>query len=161
LTYNGYAHFDTDEWMDWIAESGLPKDPEDYGAARALLTKCAARGQELTLKNARNYGGEGASPSPPDLARWHQHFGVLIASCERADLRPMPNGVAIFADDARSFDALARPSIPRAEVIGEFYDAVVCGVAPLHDGEWGRNTMEVCFAMLQSARSGQDIRLDH
>jgi phthalate 4,5-cis-dihydrodiol dehydrogenase len=46
-------------------------------------------------------------------------------------------------------------------VIDEFYDAVVCGVAPLHDGEWGRNNMEVCFAMLQSARSGQDILLDH
>ena len=161
LIYNGYAHFDTDDWMGWIAESGLPKDPADYGVARALLKNCETRGQELTLKNSRNYGGEAGRPVPPGPGRWHQHFGIMIASCERADLRPMPNGVAIFADDARSFDALPRPSIPRAEVIDEFYDAVICGIPPLHDGEWGRSTMEVCFAMLQSARSGQDILLDH
>lgn len=161
LTYNGYAHFDTDEWLDWIAESGLPKSPADYGSARALLKNCGTRQQELVLKSARNYGGESAPAAPANSARWHQHFGILIASCERADLRPMPNGVAIFGDDARNFDALPRPSIPRAEVIDEFYDAVICGVAPLHDGEWGRATMEVCFAMLQSARSGRDILLGH
>lgn len=160
LTYNGYAHFDTDEWMNWIAESGLPKNPAEYGAARALLKNCKTHQQELVLKNARNYGGEGAPVAPSNSAGWHQHFGILIASCDRADLRPMPNGVAIFGDDARSFDALPRPSIPRAEVIDEFYDAVMCGVAPLHDGEWGRDTMEVCFAMLQSARDGRDILLD-
>lgn len=160
LTYHGYAHFDSDEWMDWVAESGLPKNPGDYGAARALLKTCKTRQQELTLKNARNYGGDGACPAPPHSARWHQHFGILIASCEHADLRPMPNGVAIFADDSRRFDVLPPPSFPRAEVIDEFYDAVIWGVAPLHDGEWGRSTTEACFAMLQSARSGQDILLD-
>lgn len=161
LTYNGYAHFDTDEWMGWIAESGLAKDPADYGAARALLKNYETREQELALKNARNYGGEVVPPAPPNSERWHQHFGTLIASCERADLRPMPNGIAIYADGGRGFDNLPRPSFPRTEVIDEFYDAVICGIAPLHDGEWGRNTMEVCFAMLQSARSGQDVLLDH
>lgn len=161
LTYNGYAHFDTDEWMGGIAESGWPKNPADYGVARALLQNCETRGQELALKNARNYGGEAAPPPVPDSARWHQHFGVLIASCEHADLRPVPNGVAICADNGRSFDALPGPSFPRAEVIDEFYNAIICGVSPLRDGKWGRSTMEVCLAMLQSARSGQDIRLDH
>jgi phthalate 4,5-cis-dihydrodiol dehydrogenase len=160
LTYNGYAHLDTDEWMDWIAESGLPKNPADYGSARALLKESETRQQELVLKNARNYGGAEAPAASPNSARWHQHFGILIASCERADLRPMPNGITIFGDEARSFDALPRPSVPRAEVIDEFYDAVRCGIAPLHDGDWGRATMEVCSAMLQSARSGRDIRLD-
>lgn len=160
LTYNGYAHFDTDEWMDWIAESGLPGNAADYGAARRLLKTCETGGDEPALKNARNYGGNDAAPRATDPARWHQHFGILIASCDRADLRPLPNGIAIFADDERSFDALPRPVFPRAEVIDEFYDAVICGVAPLHDGHWGRNTMEVCFAMLQSAGSGQDVLLE-
>jgi phthalate 4,5-cis-dihydrodiol dehydrogenase len=160
LTYNGYAHFDTDEWMEWIGESGLPKSPANYGAARALLKNIGARDEELALKNAHNYGGNGAPAASPNSVRWHQHFGILIASCERGDLRPMPNGVTIFSDEVRSFDALPRPSIPRAAVIEEFYDAVMCGVAPLHDGEWGRSTMEICFAMLQSARSGHDILLD-
>lgn len=37
LNYNGYAHFDSDEWMDWVGEMGGAKNPEDYGAARRKL----------------------------------------------------------------------------------------------------------------------------
>jgi len=32
-------------------------------------------------------------------------------------------------------------------------------IPPLHDGAWGMATMEVCFAMLQSAREGREIVL--
>jgi phthalate 4,5-cis-dihydrodiol dehydrogenase len=31
--------------------------------------------------------------------------------------------------------------------------------APLHDGRWGLATLEVCLAMLESSRSGRDVRL--
>jgi hypothetical protein len=43
------------------------------------------------------------------------------------------------------------------EVIDELYAAVVDGVPPVHDGVWGLATMEVCFAILQSAREGRDV----
>ena len=58
----------------------------------------------------------------------------MIVSCERADLRPMPDGVMIYDDDAVRLDPVPVPAIPRAEVIDEFYDAVVDGKPPLHDG---------------------------
>lgn len=158
ITYSGYAHFDSDEFMGWIAESGYPKDPEHYGAARSLLKQAHSVEQELALKNVRNYGGDQAPPAS-QARRWHQQFGVLIVSCERADLRPMPNGVAIYGDTSRRFEALAEPDVPRREVIDELYNAVVKGEPPLHDGEWGTATMEVCFAILDSAREGRDIAL--
>jgi phthalate 4,5-cis-dihydrodiol dehydrogenase len=41
------------------------------------------------------------------------------------------------------------------------YDAVVLGRPPLHTGEWGMATVEVCLAMLQSSRSGQEVVLKH
>src|SRR5258705_11610569 len=115
---------------------------------------------ELVLKHARNYGGE-AAPSAPKERGSHQHFGVLVASCEHADLRPMPNGVAIYDDVSRRFDAIADPEVPRAEVIDELYNAVFFGRAPLHNGEWGLATMEVCLAILQSAREQREITLQH
>jgi len=34
-------------------------------------------------------------------------------------------------------------------------------VPPLHDGVWGMATMQVCLAMLQSAREGREIFLEH
>ena len=30
-----------------------------------------------------------------------------------------------------------------------------------HDGRWGMATLEVCLAMLQSAREGREIALSH
>ena len=51
--------------------------------------------------------------------------------------------------------------MPRAEVIDELVDAVFLDRPPLHDGEWGRATLEVCIAMLRSARSSADVRLQY
>src|SRR5262245_51286962 len=156
LTYCGYGHFDADELADFIAESGYPKDLNAYGSARALLRNAKTPADELALKSARNYGGrDSLNIAEPETARFHQHFGLVIASCDRADLRPGPKGVAIYGDQARSFEAVPVPQIPRTEVIDELCAAVFDGKAPLHSGEWSLATMEVCLAMQQSAREGR------
>ncbi len=159
LTYSGYAHFDGDELADGIAESGYPKDPDAYGAARSLLQGAKTPAQELALKNAGLYGG--AENPEPVGSRLHQHFGLLIATCDRADLRPGPKGVAIYGDRSRSFETVPVPQVPRSEVIDEFHAAIFAGTPPLHSGEWSLATMEVCLAMQQSAREGRDIVLKH
>ncbi|MEA2824439.1 MAG: phthalate 4,5-cis-dihydrodiol dehydrogenase [Alphaproteobacteria bacterium] len=160
ITYSGYAHFDSDEFMGWIAESGYPKDPDHYGTARALLRRASSIDDEMALKHARNYGG-GEAPPAVQERRSHQQFGVIIASCERGDLRPVPNGVAIYDDVSRRFEAIADPAVPRAGVIDELYNAVFFGRTPLHNGEWGLATMEVCLGILQSAREQREIVLQH
>ena len=73
----------------------------------------------------------------------------------------MPTGVMIYGDAEARLDALPMPRVPRAEVIDELYDAIVHGRAPLHDGKWAMATLEVCLAVLQSAREGRDITLAH
>jgi phthalate 4,5-cis-dihydrodiol dehydrogenase len=151
LVYSGYAHFDSDEFMGWTGELGQEKDPSRYGEARARL-----KGDELALKNARNYGGaqfaaaEGAA---------HQHFGLVIASCEKADLRPLPGGVMIYGDSERRLDALAPPKYPRGEVIDELHAALVHGKPPLHSGAWAMATLNVVLALLQSAKEQREIPL--
>ncbi|HTM62137.1 MAG TPA: Gfo/Idh/MocA family oxidoreductase [Burkholderiales bacterium] len=152
ITYSGYAHFDSDEFTAWIGEGGQKKDANAYGAARKAL-----KGDEIALKNARNYGG--AQYAGPRTGLAHQHFGVLIASCEHADLRPLPDGVMIYADEERRLEPLPAPKVQRAEVVDELYAAVVDGRAPLHNGEWALATMEACFAILQSAKDQKEIAL--
>ncbi len=163
LTYSGYAHFDSDEFAGWIAESGFPKDPDAYGAARRVLAGTRTSAEELALKTSRNYGGaEGPKSAESDNAsRFHQHFGLVIASCDRADLRPGPKGVAIYGDDTRSFEPVPVPPLARSEVIEELHAAIFEGKRPLHSGEWSLATMEVCLAMQQSAREGREIALKH
>lgn len=155
LTYNGYGHFDSDEWQGWIGEMGQPKMPT--AAPRVAFASAA---DEAAYKSARNYGGDSYRPatSPPVA---HNHFGTLLVSCDRADLRAMPNGVMIYENGSGRLDELPPPAVPRSEVIDELYRAVVRGEKPLHDGPWAMATMEVILAMLRSAREGRDVTLSH
>jgi phthalate 4,5-cis-dihydrodiol dehydrogenase len=152
LVYSGYAHFDSDEFTGWIGEMGVEKNPADYGATRKSL-----KGDEAAIRKERIYGGSGFKTPPPPSH--HQHFGIVVVSCERGDVRPLPSGVAIYGDTEQRLEPLPPPKVPRGEVIDELYDAVVNGKPALHDGEWAMATMEVCFAMLCSAREQREVTL--
>jgi len=149
LVYSGYAHFDSDEFTGWMGELGQKKDPEKPIAPRVFTDEAAS-------KNARNYGGAEFRPAQPV---GHEHFGVFIVSCEKADLRPLPDGVMIYAGGERRLDPLPPPRLPRVAVIDELHAALVESRAPLHDGEWGMATLRVCLAILESARQGKEILL--
>lgn len=160
--YSGYAHFDSDEFCDWIGEMGQKRDPADYGSARQRLRQAATEQEEVALKNERNYGGTAYTPPRLDGApAAHQHFGLVLVSCERGDLRPLPTGVMIYADDEQRLEPLPPPGVPRREVIDEFYEAVVHGRAPVHSGEWALATMEACLAIHDSGRRQGEIELQH
>jgi phthalate 4,5-cis-dihydrodiol dehydrogenase len=161
ITYSGYGHFDTDEFNDWVGELGQRRNPEDYGAARMLLRQAASADAEIALKNRRAYGPAGLSMFQRASALDHNHFGFVIASCERADLRPMPEKIVIYGDHERWTEPLMPPKIARSEVVDELHAAVALGQPPLHSGEWGLATLEICLAILQSAQEQQEVRLLH
>jgi phthalate 4,5-cis-dihydrodiol dehydrogenase len=153
LVYSGYGHFDSDEFENWIGEMGQTKAAY-AGQARPQF---GTQSDETTYKNARNYGG--TDFRPPAETNAHQHFGTLLVSCERADLRPVSNGVMVYQNGRSRLDAIPSPGVPRAEVIDELYEAIRHGKAPLHDAAWGMATVEVLLAMLQSARDVADASL--
>lgn len=159
LTYSGYGHFDTDEWCDWTTEMGHAKDPDSYGLARGRLATVHTSEEEAQLKAASTYGG------PMYRAAWtanppkHQLFGPVLVSCERADLRAVPDAVWIYGDERRERVAIASPPVPRYEVVDELYGAIVDRRPPLHNGSWARATLRVCLAVLESARTGRQVEL--
>lgn len=159
LTYSGYAHFDSDEWCGWTGEMGSPKNPDDYGAARRRLRALASPGEEARLKAAGTYGGPAYQPALAGTVPAHQHFGPVIVTCERADIRPLPTGVMVYGDEVRRHHPLVAPAVPRFEVIDELVAAVADGIRPLHDGPWARATLEVCLALLASGRGQCDVEL--
>jgi len=156
LTYSGYGNFDSDEFQGWIGEMGQKKTPYPGPPRRRFDNQQA----EVAFKNARNYGGpEFHLFAGQDLA--HQNFGTLLVSCERVDLRALPNGVMIYQNGSAQLDPLPAPKIPRVEVIDELYDAVVWDQPALHDGVWAMATLEVLLAVLQSSREKSEVRLSH
>ncbi|MBA2411220.1 MAG: gfo/Idh/MocA family oxidoreductase, partial [Burkholderiaceae bacterium] len=162
LVYSGYAHFDSDEWCGWIGEMGAAKNKDQYGAARARLLGVESAAEEARLKSAATYGGVRYQPASAVLAsQIHQHFGSVIVSCERGDVQPLPDSIVVYGNDRREVRALAPPAVPRFEVIDELYAAVVKDESPLHDGASARATLQICLALLQSAREQRDIELAH
>ena len=157
LVYNGYGFFDSDEFCNWTSELGLPKDAASHGAARRALRDARDGDAEIAKKYARNYGGSAYRPRDPASMIGYEHFGTVIVSCDRADLRPMPNGVLVYDEAGARLETLPPPVIPRRDVIDELYEAIVSGRPAPHDGRSARATLAVCSALLESAREQRDV----
>lgn len=157
LTYSGYAHFDSDEWMGWIGELGKAKQPDAYGTARAALAKVKTAAEEVALKSGRTYG----AGSEPPAAEHHEHFGPVIVCGDRGDLRLTPQGIHLYGDIERSFLASPDAAAPRSRVVEALVRAVRESVEPPQTGAWGLASLEVCHAILASARSGEPVALRH
>ena len=154
ISYSGYGRFDSDEWMEGQSELGLTKDANHYGGARKRLASLPNADDESAAKAQRNYGGSAYTPGAQPSS--HQHFGPVIVSCDRGDLRLTPTGVWVYADALREFSATPLPEAPRREVIDEVWAALRESVPARHDGAWARATTEACLAILNSARKDCD-----
>jgi phthalate 4,5-cis-dihydrodiol dehydrogenase len=155
LIYSGYDHFDSDEWHFGISERGSPKQIA-HGAARRSLAKAADETRART--EAFAYGAAKNDPPP------HQpHFGVTIVTCAEGDMRAAADGLTIYGRDGVRQIAIPRGnSMPgRREVLDDMRVAIRTGHPPLHNGRWGKANAEVGLAILQSAREGREIALEH
>jgi phthalate 4,5-cis-dihydrodiol dehydrogenase len=164
LVYNGYDHFDTDEFAFWVGEGGQDKRPRHAQTRRGLDPDLSPE-QEAALKYATGYGGT----HPQARARLgpvtHQpHFGALIVSCEAADLRPSADGVLVYADDGVHEVEVPRgpADVPgRGDTLDELHAAVFEGTPVLHSPRWGKATLAVCLAIQQSAGARAEVRVEH
>jgi phthalate 4,5-cis-dihydrodiol dehydrogenase len=156
LTYSGYDRFDSDELHYGIDESGVEKGTLVHGAMRAAL-RAAGPEAERRKRAESGYGLRGAVAHAGPM---HEpHLGFLLVSCERADLRPAPDGVTVYGDDGPRHIPCPPPRVYPSKdgVIDEFYAAVVDGIPATHDGAWATATMELVFALAASAREQREV----
>ena len=163
IAFSGYDHFDTDEFHFSIGETGGVKPPS-HGETRKALGQVKDYSEELRLRRESRAAmyRRALDPGPLEHGELSQpHFGVIVASCERGDLRPSGDGVIVYGDDGRYEAPL--PPVQRPPGWGGFVDEVYKTVAesepPVHDGHWGRASAEVCLAIAESARTRTEIRL--
>ncbi|MAL77452.1 MAG: 4,5-dihydroxyphthalate dehydrogenase [Rhodospirillaceae bacterium] len=157
LTYSGFAHFNSDEFCDWIGELGHDTDPTAYGKARKALQSVQTPQDEIRLKTERTFG---ASPDPA-IPTHNEHFGTILVSCDGADLRLTPDGVWVYGHTQRDFVPTPLGGVPRQGVLDALVDAVGQDQAPVQDARWGLASLEVCHAIIQSSESRQEISLKH
>jgi len=158
-TYNGYGFYDTDALMDGIGELGGAKNPTAHAQTRARLAAVTDEAAEAALKAERNFGGSLYQPAPVQTPDACQHFGPVIVSGERGDLRLTPRGVRVFDGTGERFESAPLPAVPRGEVVDELWSVTREGRPPVHGARWSRATVELCLALLESQQAGADIML--
>ena len=155
LVYSGYDHFSTGD-ISCAPARGAGHAPAPGRARQQLGQLAADSGSEgaARISRAEALAGAGAASADPP-------FGFTLISCDAADLRLAGRAVAVYGSDGyREVQVDASRGLPgRAEVIDELVDAVSYGRNGLHDGAWGRRTLEVCLAILSSARERREILL--
>jgi phthalate 4,5-cis-dihydrodiol dehydrogenase len=158
LVYSGYDRFDGDEFHGWIGAGGRVKQPRHGSARRALQSAGAAA--EAALKTTSGFAGSGTRGKEAGPA--HQpHLGVLIVSCEKADMRTSADGIVVYDDDGmREIPLPAGRALPNRDLVADdFYDAVANGRKPLQDARWGMDTVAAVLALVRSAAERREIFL--
>lgn len=157
IVLSAYDFFDSDEFHFWIAEGGTEKPHDGHGSSRRLLQKGSAFEAERQRDVA--YGGRVLPTEQPYLP----HFGLIIATCARADLRLSPNGLTVYGVDGVRDDpvtrGIGRPG--QGDTLDALWRALREGERDFHDPRWGKATLEVALAILQSARERREINLHH
>ena len=168
MVYDGRGLFDTAELFGWVGEGGDKRDPAVNHRNRAEFSRVmglpqAERDRFLDSgKEAGRYGADkrrvlhnahkGEAPNQP-------FFGLIVASCDHAALRQSSDGLYLYGKNGREELPVARSLGGRAAELQELSDSILHGVKPFHDGAWGLATLEVCFAILESARTVKEIEM--
>lgn len=155
--YSGYDHFLSTELTHGIGEWGEETPPGRYAQARQKLAGATTHEDEQRMKKGHGYGAEEnplskVNPHPP-------FFGLTLVACEHGDIRQSPDGLWLYTDDGRTEEAVDKQVTGRDAVLGELSRAVFDRVAPTHDVRWGRATLEVSLAVLESAKRRGEVYL--
>jgi phthalate 4,5-cis-dihydrodiol dehydrogenase len=157
LIYDGYGYFDDRELIEGdVFGSGRQSSPgqrlRQARAAGKLDKNTSRSGAAFDIE--RGDGGARRRPLQP-------FFGITLVSCERGVLRQSSEGVFLYDEQGRSEVPCQRWDGPLKVELDEFHRSITESRPMPHDGKWGKATLEVCLAMLQSSRDQSEVRLCH
>lgn len=165
IVHNGYGYFLGAELVPWGESRQRYTLDERVQVRKELQT--GTRNEEQDKQDLRIGGAAEEREFRSDERRpWvPEDMGLLVVTCECGDLRHSKYGVYVYDDNGLrdidlSPDRVMGVGQRRAE-LEEIYDGVVRGKQLFHDGRWGTATLEVCLAMIQSARERKEIMLTH
>jgi hypothetical protein len=173
ITYNAYGFFDTLGLLPWAEDKDISQRARQR---QALLSGQLdeARGKETT-----RFGGLIEGRDGPQIPWESGHAvvssrggpwlpgnqGVFIVSFDRADIRASADGLYVYGEDGlREIPVSQRAGegmVFMDEEAMELVNAIRDDKPMLHDGRWGMATAEAQWAMLESARRGEEIKLQH
>jgi phthalate 4,5-cis-dihydrodiol dehydrogenase len=154
LAFSAYDFFDSDEWHHWIAEGGTAKQKSRHGSTRSAFL---SRSSDRELHEDLGFGGR----TLPDEQPYLPHFGLIIVTCERGDMRLSPAGILIHGL-AGTREVIVPRGVGRpgqGDALDVLWQVVREGRSNVHGARWGRDTIEVILALLQSSKTRREVLL--
>ncbi len=148
--FSGYGYFDVTELTWGIGVYGDVKGPRHESRPR----RTGVMPQADKMASPAFPLASDAPPRPKKMP----FFGLTIVSCERGVIRQSPDGLYLYDKDGCT-EVPVPPNPERAAELIALRDALRDGSPVFPDGRWGAATLEVCLAILESARSGQEVVL--
>ena len=166
IIHNGYGYFLGAELVPW-GESKQRYTLDERVEVRKQLRQGTR--DETQDKQDLRIGGrmeEQTFRQREEVKPWvPEDMGMIVVSCERGDIRNSKFGLYVYDDEGlRDIDLTPDRVMglgQRRTELEEIYDAIVLGKPLFHDGHWGMATLEVCLAIMQSARERKEIMLSH
>lgn len=167
IVHNGYGRFSTFEFVPWVGGDLARRQQEAVRARQSL--KSGSR-DETAEKDDRRYGGAAERRSYAQRnaqggggtgSGFQGDLGIVIASCEGADIRQSPNGLWVYDDSGQRELPVEGLREERFAELDEMYQAVLQDRPVAHDGRWGMATLEVVLAIMQSGRERREIMMTH
>jgi phthalate 4,5-cis-dihydrodiol dehydrogenase len=163
--YSGYDHFQSRELTFGVSEARSAGTSATHAQARRTLRQLESQDAEVALKRAQRYGGTSragrASGAAPNRSTAWALGGALIVTFDKGDVRLTPDGLRIYGDEDTWEIPVSTEIDGRHGIVEHMYEAVVYGRRTAADGRWGKATLEVLLAVLESARQRREIFLSH
>jgi phthalate 4,5-cis-dihydrodiol dehydrogenase len=168
IVHNGYGRFSTFEFVPWVGVDVGKRQAEAVQTRQAL----AGGGRDDAAdKNDRRFGGAterrqyaqaGVEGGAGGMGMGFQgDLGIVIASCEGADIRQSPHGLWVYDDNGQRELPVEGLREERFAELDEMYQAVTQNRPVAHDGRWGMATLEVVLGIMQSGRERREIMMSH
>ena len=152
MAFNGYGYFDAAELTWGIGESNTRKyDVNGYSRRSRLTGPIGA--------DAKYFKPGTTEEIVVHEPQGQAFFGLTIVGCERGVIRQSPHGIFVYTDAGREEIRCADDPGHAIPELRELYHAVTKNRQTFLDGRWGKATLEVCLAMLQSSNERREVTL--
>ena len=169
LVYDGRSQFDTSELFWWTSEGGQDRSADTNVKARKSYRAWAELDEAQmarALEKDKESGRYGAAATKLGFAEkedapppYQPFFGLTVVSCDKGSMRQSQHGIIIYGEDGPREVVLKKTLRGRAAELLEMYGGVRENRTIFHDGRWAMATLEVCQAILDSAKASREIRM--
>ena len=158
ITYDGHGYMQGWELLPWGETPARVASADAGNAYRRALQDGSA--DEYAARETLRFGGVAGPYGFSGDGNWvPQDAGLVLVAMERGEIRQSATGLYVYDDQGRHDEAFGTTSSMRQNEVNELRQAISTSTPALHDGRWGKATIEVLLALMTSSENHKDVLL--